>query len=249
MRRGKVRGELMYATKKPLLLSSTIHESSPRPLLSSDVLLVRVCFELAPLVLLRFTSLVPRFRRLVISQLSMEDQATQQAPFAPYARPQQPTDSPAASLPTETLTRILDLGLQELKPLERQSVRMVFSSVCKHWWSVAPKTDELVVHGSKQAHQLSTALLNEKFAFRQEAIRALVITVCNETSPKASKLLGDLLLSCPFLERLHLTLSRRFSGEFSSLGRGLRDVIASSDTLLELEMHGPTVLGKTSFRQ
>ncbi|ORY89068.1 hypothetical protein BCR35DRAFT_300866 [Leucosporidium creatinivorum] len=168
----------------------------------------------------------------------MDDQAVQPAPPPPYARPQQSTDSPAGSLPTETLTHILDLALQDLVPLERQTIRMVFSSVCKHWWSVAPKTDELVVHGSKQAERLSTALLNEEFAFRQEAIRALVITVGKETSPKASTLVGDLLLSCPLLERLNVTLDQGFSGGYGTLGKGFRDSLASCDTLTELEMYG-----------
>ncbi|ORY89088.1 hypothetical protein BCR35DRAFT_192229 [Leucosporidium creatinivorum] len=93
----------------------------------------------------------------------MEDQAVQQAPPTPYARPQQPADSPAASLPTETLTHILDLALQDLVPLERQTIRMVFSSVCKHWWTVASSERELVVQGSKQGFSGGYGTLGKGF--------------------------------------------------------------------------------------
>ncbi|ORY82395.1 hypothetical protein BCR35DRAFT_303808, partial [Leucosporidium creatinivorum] len=79
-------------------------------------------------------------------------------PPAPYLRPQQPADSPAASLPTETLKQILDLSLKDLKLGTAQKARLAFGRVAVHWWSVAEINKQAVVRSSSKAEKLAQAI-------------------------------------------------------------------------------------------
>lgn len=179
----------------------------------------------------------------------MDDQPPKQAPPTPYARAQQLTDSPAASLPTETLTHIIDLALQDLKPLERQKTRISVSNVCKHWWTVAASERELVVQGSKQAGRLAEALLEAETAERQEAVKSLVIQLGAITDANDIKAPADLLLSCPKLERLSLTFTEGLASEakYRILGKHLRDALTTCSDLRELELLGNMIVPPSDF--
>ncbi|ORY82375.1 hypothetical protein BCR35DRAFT_303782 [Leucosporidium creatinivorum] len=79
-------------------------------------------------------------------------------PPAPYLRPQQPADSPAASLPTETLKQILELSLEGLTLGTSQKNRLAFGRVAVHWWSVAEVNKQAVVKSSFKAEKLAQAI-------------------------------------------------------------------------------------------
>jgi len=180
-----------------------------------------------------------------LQQLAMEAQQAQQPTSAAYTRPRQPADSPAAALPVETLTQILQLSLHDLSPVARQTTRFAFSQVCRHWYDLATASapDELFVADSSKAERLTTSLLASSKE-KQEKVRGLVIEVekKQKTGSRGTRV-ADLLLACPKLERLHLTLADSLGelkkkAKSGTLGSILRTALGKSTTITALELHG-----------
>ena len=76
----------------------------------------------------------------------------------PTARPHQPTDSPAASLPNETLAQILELSLEHMTLWDKQRAKINFGKVCYTWYGVALPLRDCVVPDSNRAQSLAAVL-------------------------------------------------------------------------------------------
>ncbi|ORY82320.1 hypothetical protein BCR35DRAFT_331385 [Leucosporidium creatinivorum] len=186
----------------------------------------------------------------------MSSSYSQKPTSSTYARPRQPADSPAAALPSETLTQILELSLHDLSPAARQDTRFAFSEVCRHWYDLATATasNELFVSNSSKAERLAASLLLSS-ADRQRKVRTLVVEVeiKGKTTSRGKKL-EKMLLCCPKLERLHLTLAdslgeRKNNAPSGTLGTALRSAIGKCALLRTLELHGAIALPSTAFAE
>ena len=124
-----------------------------------------------------------------------------------------------------------------------------FSLVCKHWYDVACAVgidQELFVANSKQAGRLATALLHSP-AEKKGAIQWLVVHVekGSKTKRKASRNgqhIADLLLSCPNLKRLTLTIAESLvppESVWAPFGKALAVALETLDTLEGFELSGP----------
>ncbi|ORY88764.1 hypothetical protein BCR35DRAFT_329672 [Leucosporidium creatinivorum] len=119
-------------------------------------------------------------------------------------RPDQPTDSAIASVPSETLLQILELVMaEEDDPFKRQAIRNRFGKVCCQWWTVACSTHEYAVRTSTRILRLMS-FVEEKD--EGESVRSLVL-VMGEKGAAGGRSAGVVLLEkCPSVVQLELRL-------------------------------------------
>ncbi|ORY84189.1 hypothetical protein BCR35DRAFT_303281 [Leucosporidium creatinivorum] len=115
------------------------------------------------------------------------------------ARPQQPADAPAASLPAETLAQILDASLEGLDAWDRQQARMSLAQVCAGWYGAVDLGRELAVKDSNMAERRAKSLMKGG-AERRERIRSLGIMIEKDGAGRGKRV-ASLVSACAQLER------------------------------------------------
>ncbi|ORY57108.1 hypothetical protein BCR35DRAFT_211731 [Leucosporidium creatinivorum] len=136
--------------------------------------------------------------------LAMDMLSTQKPTSITHTRPQQPADSPAAALPTETLQHILRLALEGEDAWRRQSTRLSFRRVCTLWWKVAEVGTELAVKDTMMAEWVAKQLKAKGGKARRERVRSLDLNIeFHKTTGKGNRLAG-LIVACPSLEKLEM---------------------------------------------
>ncbi|ORY88783.1 hypothetical protein BCR35DRAFT_329689 [Leucosporidium creatinivorum] len=160
--------------------------------------------------------------------------------------PQQPTDSRAASLPTETLAYILDIAeagaLHKKKPEEAQNFRITFGQVCRHWYAVAVPLKSYYVENSTRAHQLAKMLKSDNDG--KERVKDLVVIIEKEAKGTTrGPHLAELLLLCPNVTRLSLRIQRSLGSKGEkerdgSLGKPVREALLKLNGLTRLVLKG-----------
>ncbi|ORY82369.1 hypothetical protein BCR35DRAFT_331434 [Leucosporidium creatinivorum] len=135
----------------------------------------------------------------------MDDQPAQQPTSTTYARPQQPAEAFASTLPVETLTRIFELALEGFVwPDEDkgQAQRIKYGLVCRSWCSAALPLPHYVVTSSIKAERLAKML---KAARRSNHIvTSIDIAASVDEGAGRGPRIAKLLAQCPKLERLVL---------------------------------------------
>lgn len=191
------------------------------------------CF---PLSLLRLTSLSPSTRQL---QLSMDVQQDQQPTSSAAARPQQPADSLAASLPTETLAQILEASLERLDVWERQKAGMSFAQVCVRWHGAVGFGKELAVKDATIAERLAKQL-KAGDCLTTERVRTLSVRIEADGGGRSQRA-ARLLTVCPRLISLELKAKGRLSlgvGWDPDLGQPLMKALKGHTQLQEFSFVG-----------
>ncbi|ORY82414.1 hypothetical protein BCR35DRAFT_303834 [Leucosporidium creatinivorum] len=172
----------------------------------------------------------------------MDAQPAQQPTSTTYARPQQPEDSPAAALPTETLIRILELAMEEEDPFERQGTRRSFGGVCYHWHSVVPSPTEYAVSSATEARKLARALkLKLKSASEDRPqVHSLAIRLAATNSVDCSGKTAQLLDACRGVEHLSIDLESALAAVMdhcAGMGHKMYKATKKLKGLRVLELH------------
>jgi hypothetical protein len=118
------------------------------------------------------------------------------------ARAQKPTDSRAASLPTETLAQILASSLEGLDAWERQQARMSFSQVCAGWYSAVNLGRELAVKDTNMAERCARFLAKKSVEERRR-ICSLSINI-EEMGAGRGQRVANVVKACSQVETLEL---------------------------------------------
>lgn len=210
---------------------------------------------------LELTSLVPLVRALELvslfpsrpssslrlGQLKMAPKKLKNSSNPTRIIPQQPTTSPAASLPTETLAQILDVAeavaLHEHKPEEAQSFKITFGLVCRHWYSVAFPLQAYYVKNWSTASRLAQVL--KSVADGKERVIELTL-VAEEKGTNRGLHLAELLVVCPKVTRLKLTIEGSLGSRVGeerkqrdgSLGKPVREALLKMNDLGKLVLKG-----------
>ncbi|ORY82411.1 hypothetical protein BCR35DRAFT_352240 [Leucosporidium creatinivorum] len=131
----------------------------------------------------------------------MDAQPAQQPTSTTYARAQQPADSPAAALLTETLIRVFELALEEEEdPFERQKLRWRFQKVSWQWSTAVGEQREYAVTTDKEAQALKRAI---SMTGRSDEVQSLALTTSNlDLAPWKE----ELLQLCSAVNKLELSL-------------------------------------------
>ncbi|ORY82405.1 hypothetical protein BCR35DRAFT_83338 [Leucosporidium creatinivorum] len=161
----------------------------------------------------------------------MDAQSAQQPTSTTYARPQQPAEAFAATLPVETLSRIFELALQHFEwPNEEkgQAQRVNYGLVCRSWCSAALPLPHYTVSSSAKAQRLAQVL--QATDRSRQAVRSLDITSEGEKVSGRGAKIAKLLSLCPKLERLTLDVNRDLCApgrrhEDGALGKVVRDAL------------------------
>lgn len=125
-----------------------------------------------------------------------------QATSSARARAQQPSNAPAASLPTETLAQVFNLALEGLGAWERQKARLELARTCTHWYTAAEPGREVSVKDTKMAEEVAKSL-NKQGAERRARVRSLSMGIEADGAGR-SKRAAALFLACPRLDSIEL---------------------------------------------
>ncbi|ORY57102.1 hypothetical protein BCR35DRAFT_309689 [Leucosporidium creatinivorum] len=162
----------------------------------------------------------------------MDVQPAQQPTSTTHTRIQQPADSPAAALPTETLQLILELALEdEEDPFERQRTRRSFSKVCYHCYSVAASPIEYAVSSDSSARKLALKL---KQSTSQHGAKVRLLAI------QSSRVNGSgtvtLLEACQNVEHLSIELESPRTTRSGGSGAFGHDIYAAMKHLRRIRV-------------
>lgn len=192
----------------------------------------------SPLALL----LAPRIARLARSQHNMAPRKARQARKTP-------TTSPAVSLPTETLARILELVVEDLEdsePFTAQLYRLRFAKVCRHWCTVALPLDVYVVGSSQRAQKLAKVLEARPVGERPTSLD-ITVEPTGSKSARAGRV-AALLRACPRLTTLRLDVSATLGVKrYDDLGEPVRAALMTLRHLVSLELFGCALAARHSW--
>lgn len=145
-----------------------------------------------------------RSRFVTRSKLRMEAQHDQQPNSVATARPKQPTDALAASLPTETLAQIFHLALKGSDARKKHQAKLALAKTCVGWYAAAEMGRALEVADTMKAERLGKAL-REQGDESMERVRSLCVSI--EIKPDFApgyQRAAALISACPRLEKLEL---------------------------------------------
>lgn len=162
--------------------------------------------------------------------------ATAPAP-APFVRPRQPVNSPAASLPTELLKQIFELSLiGHKKAEEKQAARFAFGQVAAHWRIVADVNRQAVVN-SHQAGKLAEAISSDTTL--RGKLKYLIVNFEPSSAGRGQRV-AELLKAAPNLEvlALHLQPGDQLgrSGEYGQLGKPMYETLQKLPELVDITL-------------
>ncbi|ORY52836.1 hypothetical protein BCR35DRAFT_18680 [Leucosporidium creatinivorum] len=168
----------------------------------------------------------------------MATEQAQQPPAARITRPQQPTDAPAASLPTETVVQILNEGLDLWG---RQKARMRFARVCVAWYGAVEVGRELIVKDTKVAERCAKSLIKGG-SERRDRIRSLSIKI-EENGAGRGQRIADLVSACRQTETLQLLgIGPRLGTWACHLGKPLTQALKSLRNIKSFEINSSSRL-------